>query len=344
MPRPQVLRQPDGAGDVDAGGAAHAQSFLLQEVEHDRQGFAVGDAVGEVDRRAVHVLGHAALADAFSDGGAFGLQLAGGEIRVHRRTVGIGNGDLDVLVALLQRQRDAAEGAAGADRADEAVDLAVGLVPDLRAGGAVVAHAVGDVVELVGPDHAVGVARLQLLGQAAGDLHVVVRVLVGHGRHFLELGAGEAQHVLLLLRLGVRDHDQGLVAARVPDQRQTDAGVAGGALDDQAALAELAPPLGVLDDEEGRAVLDRAAGVEELRLAQDGAAGQLRSLLELDERGVADRADEAVADIHANSVGVGQGSRRLINGLPLPGSSRQTTPTGLLPTFYQICWGAWLNL
>ncbi len=78
---------------------------------------------------------------------------------VHRGAVGVGDGDLDVLVALLQRHRDAAQRAAGADRADEAVDLAVGLLPDLRAGGAVVALAVGDVVELVGPDHAVRVAR-----------------------------------------------------------------------------------------------------------------------------------------------------------------------------------------
>ncbi len=168
------------------------------------------------------------------------------------------------------------------------------------------AHAVGDIVELVGPDDAVGVAGLQLLGQAAGHLHVIARIPVGDGGHLFQLRAGEAQHVLLLLGLGLRDHDQGLVAARIADQRQADARIAGCPLDDQATLAELTLLLGILDDEERGTVLHRAAGIEELRLAQDRAAGQLRRFLEPDERGIADRADEPVADIHANSVGDAQ--------------------------------------
>ena len=49
--RAQLLGQPDGAGDVDAGGAAHAQPFLLQQLEADGTDFLVGDQVGAVDRR-----------------------------------------------------------------------------------------------------------------------------------------------------------------------------------------------------------------------------------------------------------------------------------------------------
>ena len=71
------MRQPDRAGDVDAGRAAQAQAFVLQQVEDDRQRLLVGDLVGVVDRRAFEIGGDAALADAFGDRGAFGLQLAG---------------------------------------------------------------------------------------------------------------------------------------------------------------------------------------------------------------------------------------------------------------------------
>src|SRR4029453_3571297 len=142
-------------------------------------------------RRAVDIPGDAPLADPFGDGAAFGLQLAGGEVGIHRGAGGGGACDLDVRGAPLGRHRDAAQGAAGADRADEAIDLAVCLLPYLRTGGAVVPRAVRDIVELVGPDHAIWVARLQLLGEAAGHLHVVVGILVGNGRHLLQLRAGE---------------------------------------------------------------------------------------------------------------------------------------------------------
>ena len=103
------------------------------------------------------------------------------------------------------------------------------------AGRADMAVAVGDIVELVGPDRAVRLAPRQLLGQPAGHLHVVVRVLVGHRRHLDQLGAEQPQRVLLLLALGVGNDDHRAVAERLGDQRQADAGVAGGALDDDAA-------------------------------------------------------------------------------------------------------------
>ena len=165
--------------------------------------------------------------------------------------------------------------AAGADGAGEGIEPAVGLRPDLRAGGAVVAHPVGDIVELVGPDRPVGLGPRQLLGQPAGLLHVVVRVLVGHGRHRAQIGAHQPQHVHLLLALRLGDHDHGAVAARVADQRQADAGIAGRALDDHAAGPQQALLLGVGDDRQRRAVLDAAAGIQELALAQDLAAGRL---------------------------------------------------------------------
>ena len=69
-PGPMSLRHADGAGDIDAGRAAHAQALMLQQIEDDGQGFLVGNLIGVVDRRAFQIGGDAALADAFGDRGA----------------------------------------------------------------------------------------------------------------------------------------------------------------------------------------------------------------------------------------------------------------------------------
>ena len=77
----------------------------------------------------------------------------------------------------------------------------------------------------------------RLGGEAAGIFHVIVRVGIGHGGHFDQLGAAEPQHVLLFLALGVGDDDHRAIAERIADQGQADAGIAGGAFDDDAARA-----------------------------------------------------------------------------------------------------------
>src|SRR5438045_11383 len=104
-------------------------------------------------------------------------------------------------------------------------------------------------------------------------MHIVVRILVRHRLHLHEFRAAEPQHVLLLLALRLRDDDQRAIAARVADDREADAGVAGGAFDDQAAGLEEPALLRVEDDVQPGAVLHRAAGIQELGLAEDLAAG-----------------------------------------------------------------------
>ena len=238
-----------------------------------------------------------------------GLELAVLVPVVERRTHRVGRHDPHLGVALLEEQADAGQRAARADGAGEGVDLAVGLLPDLRAGGAVVAHPVGDIVELVGPDRPVGLAPVQLLGEPAGQLHVVVRVLVGHGRHRAQIGAHQPQHVHLLLALRLGDDDHGAVAAHVADQRQADPGVAGRALDDRPAGPQQALLLGVGDDRQRRPVLDAAARVEELALAQDLAARGVGDLVEAHQRRVADQIDEVLANVHAAPCDHWPGSR-----------------------------------
>src|SRR5205807_9307209 len=94
--------------------------------------------------------------------------------------------------------------------------------------------------------------------------------------------------------------NDGAVTAGIADQRETNPGIAGGALDDDAARAQQPALFGVFDDVEGGAVLDRAAGVEELGLAEDRAPRLLGGPPQLYQRRLSDRADKAVANLHTS--------------------------------------------
>ena len=152
----------------------------------------------------------------------------------------------------------------------KASTLPLVCVPDFSAGGGAVALAVGEVVELVGPDGA------QFLGQTAGDVDVVAGVLIGLGRDQAEVRADHPQEGDFFLGLRFRHDDHAFIAERVGDQREADAGIAGGALDDGAAGFERAVRLGGADDGKAGAVLHRAAGGAELGLAEDLAPRGLR--------------------------------------------------------------------
>ena len=155
-----------------------------------------------------------------------------------------------------------------------------------RGGG--VEIAVGDVVELVGPDRPVGQAVVQLLSQSPR----IVDEMVGTGKRggvdFNQSGAQGADRLLLLLGLGSGNDDDDGMAQRRPDQSQADACVAGGAFHDRSAGLQRAGSAGRLDDRQSRPILDRAAGVQKLGLAQDLAAGFFGGPLQPDQGGIAD--------------------------------------------------------
>src|SRR5712691_1444648 len=147
----ELLGEPDRAGDIDAGRATQAQTLVFQKVEDHRYRFFVWDDVRFID---LDVLDHgrdAAEADAFGDGIALrNLRLAMGEEIVHGRAFRVGAADQNVLVFLAQKSGDARERAAGADRANEGIDLAFGLLPDFRAGRKIMRLAVIEIVPLIG--------------------------------------------------------------------------------------------------------------------------------------------------------------------------------------------------
>jgi hypothetical protein len=98
--------------------------------------------------------------------------------------------------------------------------------------------------------------------------------------------------------LRFRDQDQRAVTARVADHRQADAGIAGGRFHHEPTRLEIAALLGFEDHPFAGTILHRLSGIHELGLAENGAAGRIGSLLQLDERRVADRFDDVMIDVH----------------------------------------------
>ena len=146
--------------------------------------------------------------------------------------------------------------------------------------------AVGDVVELVGPDRAFG-----LFGEAARSVDEVPRIGELGGRHQHQFGAQRAQRVHLLARLVVGHDDHRLVAQRIGNQRDPDPGISRRAFHHRAAGLQHAARLGIADDPQGCAILHRPARVGKFALAVDIAARRRARPFEPDERGVADQVE-----------------------------------------------------
>ncbi len=221
------------------------------------------------------------LADALHQVGVHVLRL-----RVDR-ALRVGAHDPQVGVLLLQVAGHARHGAAGAQRDHDGIQLAAGLLPDLRPGGLVVGLGVGRVGVLVGLE-----PTRQLLGQPVGHRVVALRRLrLDGGRADHHLGAvGPQQRDLLLAHLVGHDEDAA-VALDGGGDRQADAGVAGGGLDDGAARPQLAVPLGRLDHGQADPVLDRSARVQVLELGNDAGRQAAGHPLQADQRGVADQVE-----------------------------------------------------
>ena len=58
---------------------------------------------------------------------------------------------------------------------------------------------------------------------------IIIRIGIWNGRDLYQFGPAEAQHVFLFLALRLRNDNQCPVTARIGDQGQADAGIAGGA-------------------------------------------------------------------------------------------------------------------
>ena len=167
---------------------------------------------------------------------------------------------MNTRVELLQAAGGADEGPAGAKPGDEVRDAPGGLLPDFHRRAIVVRLPVGGVVVLVGIKIGVGVLGVELPGFADGAVGAFGRV----GQDQLCPVSLENS---LALQAGVgRQAEPYPVAAGRAQQSVGDAGVAGGGVQNNLAGGELPAALAFQNHVERRAVFDRAAGVEPLRL------------------------------------------------------------------------------
>ena len=227
---------------------------------------------------------------------------------------------LHVLLVAAQGAAGAGNGAAGADARDEVIDVAVGVLPNLLAGGGGVDLRVGLVDELGGEDSVVGVGH-----DLVGLLHRTAHALGARGEH--QLGAEGAEDDAALLAHGVGHREDHLVTAGGTDQGQGDAGVAGGALDDGAARLQLAGLLGGVDDGLADAVLDAVGRVVELQLRDDGAGQALGNAVQLHQRGAADEVGDVLVDGHP--------------GCPFGSRVRRWASLQPVAEFVQTGWSSW---
>ena len=90
----------------------------------------------------------------------------------------------------------------------------------------------------------------------------------------------------------LRDALRHPLTERIADEREADAGVAGRALDDRPAGFQRARHSRALHDRQGRAILDRTAGIQKLGLAQDFAARRVGQAVQAHQRSIADQVDD----------------------------------------------------
>ena len=220
------------------------------------KGVLVGNGDDLVIDLGVQHIGHKACADALNlvrTGHALAQHGGGGRLDSH---------DLDGGILALEILTHAGHSAAGADTGHKNIDLSIGVLPDLGAGGALVGIGVGRVHKLAG-HKAVGDLLGQLVRLGNGALHALGAVR----QH--QLGAVGLHQLAAFHAHRLRHDDDDAVAAGSRHAGQTDAGVAGGRLNNDRAGLQLAGGLGIVDHRLGDAVLDGTGGVEILQLAKD---------------------------------------------------------------------------
>ena len=276
--------------DSRAGGAAGEKPLFPRQPPRRQQRVAIRYTDPAVDHRRVERTGIEVLADA--------LDLVRVDVAGVDRSIGVRADDDEAGLLLLQVSPGAAHGAAGSDAADEMGDAPLRLVPDLRAGGAVVRLRVHRVVVLIRLE---GVRNLPR--QPLGDLVIRLRRFGRHrGRADHDLRAVRAQQISLLLAHLVRHGADQPVALDRRGHGETDAGVAAGRLDERPTRLEQSAALGVLEHRHADAILHRIPRVRGLDLRQQQRPYLASDAREVKHRRVADQLQDVLRVPHDVSL------------------------------------------
>ena len=93
---------------------------------------------------------------------------------IERRAFRVRESNRDLGIACLERHSNTGDRTARSRSTDKTVDLPVRLVPDFRAHGATAAFAIGNIIEMIRPNHAFGRSGRELLREAPRHMDVVI--------------------------------------------------------------------------------------------------------------------------------------------------------------------------
>ncbi len=206
-------------------------------------------------------IGHIAIEHGRHEIRSPALDLVRGEglAREERSAFGFGCDDTHIRSRQADHFAGAGQRAAGAPACHEEVQSPADEIrKDLRARGAAMVGRVRRVLELARQEPAI------LLREFRGLLHHA-RAALG-GRREDHLGAQHAHDLAAFDREGLDHHRHEGVALGGAHHGECNAGISRGRLDHGLPGLELAAPLGILDDADRQAILDRGERVEELAL------------------------------------------------------------------------------
>mmetsp|Transcript_23762 Transcript_23762/g.74785 ORF Transcript_23762/g.74785 Transcript_23762/m.74785 type:complete len:329 (-) Transcript_23762:213-1199(-) len=278
----------DDVGGLDGGARADAaeDALLLGETAGHLDGLLGRHLHDLIDEGGVSVARHEAGADALD---LVRAGLAAGE---HGGLSGLDGHDEEVRVHGLEELGGAGERAAGADAAEEDVNLAVSLLPDLRARGLAVHLRVVRVVELLQHVGLVAERGEDVLGLLHGAAHAL------GGRRQHHLGAEGLEEHAALHGHGLGHGQDEVVALGRGHHGERNAGVTGGRLHERRlARADHAALLGLLDHAEADAVLHGVARLHGLELGEDLAVAALHNAVEAHQRRAADKLGHIIGDL-----------------------------------------------
>ncbi len=299
LARAELLGDLERAVHGGAAGSACEDAFLARETARGKEGILVRDLLHLVDDRHVQRADHEIVANALDPVDARLARAALVKLVVVDAAYGIGADNANFSAGLgcflLQVLAGTGNRATGADAADEAVDLPVRVLPDLRARGQVVGLGIVHVVILIGVEAAGCLPR-----NALGDLHVALRMVMG------QIGARDddprsvgLEHVDLFPAHLVGHGEHATIAAHRSGHREPEAGVTRGALHQGRAGPEQTGLFGAAHHVHRHAVLDRPAGIEVFELCEHRRHAFVGKAVELHERRLADELQYVFCIVHA---------------------------------------------
>src|SRR5712672_4795099 len=205
----------------------------------------------------------------------------------------------DLLAAsALDVPRDAGQRAARADPADEHVDLAFGVLPDLRSRGLLVDSRIGGIFELLRQQEFAGVRGGQFFRLGNRPLHA----LGTRGQN--QLGAECSQYLAPLHGHGLGHGQNASIAARGRGIGERNAGIAAGGFDDGHSRFQGAALFGVPHHGRADAALHRVGWIAALDLGKDGRAAARVEAVDSDQRRAADGFRVVLVNRHRSPLGL----------------------------------------